>query len=62
MEKEECEYLQVDYDDDTWECSKCGCYWCLSDGTPIDNNMNYCPECGAKIIKQYFFEDWHKDE
>ena len=30
-------------------CSNCGCNWWLEDGTPEDNTMNYCPECGAKM-------------
>lgn len=37
------------YDEDTWECSKCGEPWTLNYGTPQENNMNYCPNCGAKI-------------
>ena len=40
-------------DDDNWdvqyECSVCGEAWVMNDGTPADNNMNYCPNCGAKM-------------
>ena len=30
-------------------CSACGEPWVLIDGTPQENNMNYCPNCGAKM-------------
>lgn len=30
-------------------CSNCGCKWELNAGTPEDNDMNYCPECGADM-------------
>lgn len=36
--------------DDYYECSKCGEPWTLMAGTPKDNNMNYCPNCGAWMI------------
>ena len=32
-----------------YQCSECGCEWCLNDGTPEENGMNYCPNCGAKM-------------
>lgn len=40
--------------DDVWDdlhyrCSACGCEWFLEDGTPAENGMNYCPNCGAKM-------------
>lgn len=36
------------YDGDyAYECSVCGETWDLIEGTPKDNNMNYCPNCGA---------------
>lgn len=40
--------------DDGWDgiyyvCSECGCPWTLIDGTPYDNGMNYCPNCGARM-------------
>lgn len=38
--------------DDGWDgtyyvCSECGCPWTLIDGTPEDNGMNFCPNCGS---------------
>lgn len=40
--------------DDGWDgvmytCSVCRCDWTTIDGTPFENNMRYCPECGAKM-------------
>ena len=32
-----------------YTCSACRCDWCTIDGTPLENNMRYCPECGAKM-------------
>lgn len=34
---------------DSYECSECGVVWDLDDGTPKDNEMYYCPKCGAKM-------------
>ena len=39
-----------DYDyHDVYTCSVCGADWDMIDGTPQDNDMNYCPHCGAKM-------------
>ena len=38
-----------EYDDDTYECSRCGEPWTLIEGTPKENNMNFCPNCGADM-------------
>ena len=35
--------------DEYYECSNCGEPWVLTAGTPKDNNMNFCPNCGAKM-------------
>ena len=35
--------------DSYYTCSSCGCDWTTIDGTPVQNNMRYCPECGAKM-------------
>ena len=37
------------YDCGTYVCSKCGEPWTLIDGTPVENNMNFCPACGAPM-------------
>ena len=35
--------------DEYYECSNCGEPWVLYAGTPKENNMNFCPNCGAKM-------------
>lgn len=42
-------YKPNEYDDGTWECSACGEPWTLIEGNPEDNNMNFCPNCGADM-------------
>ena len=38
------------YDDthDYWE-GTCGILFCLNDGSPEENKMRYCPNCGRKL-------------
>jgi len=43
-----CLWSRADEDTDCWEGS-CGAAWSLNDGTPEENEMNYCPRCGAKL-------------
>lgn len=38
--------------DSVYVCSVCGETWTLIEGTPLDNNMHYCPNCGAKMDKE----------
>lgn len=41
---------QEEYFDEYFECSVCGAGFCTLDGlSPEENNMKYCPECGAKM-------------
>lgn len=35
--------------DNSYRCTACGEIWALNDGTPEENNMNYCPNCGADM-------------
>lgn len=35
--------------EDCWLCSNCKDMFMLIEGTPKDNNYNYCPNCGAKM-------------
>ena len=45
-------WVQKNYYDTDWnvyECNQCGEPWQLEAGTPKDNNMNYCPHCGADM-------------
>ena len=32
-----------------YTCSACGCDWTTIDGTTQENNMRFCPECGAHM-------------
>ena len=41
------------YDGDTYyDCSECGESWTTIDGTPWNNGMKYCPNCGARMEVQ----------
>lgn len=35
--------------DTHYRCSVCGEEWYLEDGTPQQNNMNFCPRCGCRM-------------
>lgn len=38
------------FDGDTYyDCSECGESWTTIEGTPWNNGMKYCPNCGAKM-------------
>lgn len=43
--------------DEAYVCSACGEAWFLVSGNPEENNMNYCPRCGAKIYEEATNED-----
>lgn len=34
-----------------YDCSECGESWTTIEGTPWDNEWNYCPNCGAKMVE-----------
>lgn len=34
------------------ECSRCGLVWWLEEGTAEENEMYYCPKCGAKMDEE----------
>ena len=40
---------EEDYDEIIYKCSVCDEPWVLIEGTPFDNGMKYCPNCGAKM-------------
>ena len=36
-------------DRNAYDCSVCGTTFVLYEGTPTDNDWNYCPNCGARM-------------
>ena len=38
-------------DTNAYECTACHDVFWLSDGTPFENNYNFCPNCGADMRK-----------
>lgn len=41
---------QEGFDGDTYHtCSACNEDWVCIDGSPAENNMHFCPNCGAKM-------------
>ena len=47
----ECKFIRQNDDWIVYECSNCKELWVFDDGTPADNNYNYCASCGAKITE-----------
>ena len=46
------EWVCVNEDENVWMCSGadgCGGEFILNDKTPLDNDMIFCPYCGAKM-------------
>ena len=37
--------------DFAWKCPSCKDMFVLIDGTPQDNNYNYCPNCGQAMAE-----------
>ncbi len=37
------------YEEGCYSCSVCGNSWIIIEGTPKDNEMYFCPNCGAKM-------------
>lgn len=42
----------VYFDAYAWRCSVCKEDWDLIEGTPFENNMRFCPKCGAEMIAE----------
>ena len=38
-------------DDGCWSGS-CGIAWYIPEGMPMENTMNYCPNCGATLLQK----------
>ena len=50
IDRPTCKNAAEPYDGSFFECSKCGERWELTCGSPADNNLNFCPKCGAEVI------------
>lgn len=50
IDRPTCKNVADPYDGSHFECSRCGEKWELTCGSPADNHLNYCPDCGAKVI------------
>jgi hypothetical protein len=60
---ETCTYSQEDSDGRNYNCSNCGCTWSFECDGVLENDVHYCPECGAKvthITTRYF--DYEVDD
>lgn len=44
------EYKLDDEDNNVWECSECKASWVFNEGSPKENEMRFCPECGRELI------------
>lgn len=50
-EQKECTFREDGTEEYLWHCSNCHDEWLFYEGTPEENNLKYCPHCGAKVIK-----------
>lgn len=50
-EQKECIFREDGTEECLWYCSNCHDEWLFYEGTPEENNLKYCPHCGAKVIK-----------
>ena len=46
-----CTFRKQITEEGVWECLTCHLEWILSIDGPKENDMHYCPKCGAKITK-----------
>ena len=44
--------LSDGWQEGTYECSNCKTEFVLIEGTPEDNEYNFCPNCGASMRKE----------
>lgn len=51
LENENENICEWETDEDGLSETSCGLLWECINGTPKENNMNYCPKCGSKIVE-----------
>lgn len=49
--REKGQWELVEDDWNVYNCTVCNEWWHLEDGTPQENNMNFCPRCGADMSR-----------
>jgi len=49
VEQKHGHWIIEDEDYNAYKCSNCGEVWCINDGTPEENGMDYCQHCGAEM-------------
>ena len=54
--EDECNWTQEDWDSDMWSGS-CGACWSLNDGTPEENDMKYCTNCGKRLVQHIWQQE-----
>ena len=50
IDRPTCKNSEYLYDGSFFECSECGERWELTCGSPADNNLCFCPRCGAEVV------------
>lgn len=48
-ERKKGQWELIEEDWNVYRCSACGEDWVLETATPQENNMNFCPFCGADM-------------
>ena len=45
-----------------WRCSECGDERYFEIGTPLGNEVHYCPNCGAKMVAEFSLKELEGDK
>ena len=53
MKPKTCEWKECDDEHNTHWQGTCGAKWTIEHGTPQENHMNFCPQCGGKLVHIY---------
>jgi hypothetical protein len=56
-----CLWSQDDWDSDCWN-TECGEAFCITEGTPKENKMNFCVYCGKPLKERPFIEEVEDDD
>ena len=50
VDRPTCHNVADPCDGSLFECSNCGEAWEMTCGSPADNNLCFCPRCGAGVV------------